>query len=99
MKRPVFLLAMAGALALGACGLREPLRPAAGQQMPPAPPMAARAMTTDELLAPPPMARPGRVDELLRRSEEREDDRFDLPPGDIPVDSDGANNSQDAAPE
>ena len=95
MKRAAALLLL---LALGACGLREPLWPAPGQQMPPAPAMAARAMTTDELLAPPPIGRPGRVDELLRRSEEREDDRFDLPPGDIPVDADG-NNSQDAAPE
>jgi hypothetical protein len=85
-------------LALGACGLREPLSPAQGQHMPPAPPMAARAMTTDELLSPPPVARPGRVDELLRRSEEREDDRFDLPPGDIPVESSG-NASNEAAPE
>jgi hypothetical protein len=84
------------ALLLGACGLREPLRPAPGQAMPPAPAMANRALTTDELLAPPPVARPGRVDELLRRSEEREDDRFDLPPGDIPVD-DGPTNI--AAPE
>ena len=83
-------------LALAGCGLREPLRPPPGQHMPPAPAMAARPMTTDELLAPPPVARPGRVDELLRRSEEREDDRFDLPPGDIPVDADGASNSQDA---
>ena len=74
-------------LILAGCGLREPLRPAPGQAMPPAPPMADRAMTTEELLESPPIARPGRVDELLRRSEERENDRFDLPPGDIPVDS------------
>ncbi|HEV2815883.1 MAG TPA: hypothetical protein VGW40_01470 [Allosphingosinicella sp.] len=74
------------ALALAGCGLREPLAPAQGQQMPPAPAMASRAMTTDELLEPPPVARPGRVDELLRRSEVREDDRFDLPPGDVPDD-------------
>jgi hypothetical protein len=93
MKRLAILLA----LALGACGLREPLRPAPGQQMPPAPAMAARPMTTQELLAPPVVARPGRVDELLRRSEEREDDRFDLPPGDIPVDSNSAGNED--APE
>jgi hypothetical protein len=90
------LLSLTGALALGACGLREPLRPATGQHMPPAPAMAARPMTTDELLAPPPVARPGRVDELLRRSEEREDDRYDLPPGDIPVDANGASNNEDA---
>jgi hypothetical protein len=74
-------------LALCGCGLREPLQPAPGQSMPPPPPMASRAMTTDEMLEPPPQARPGRVDELLRRSEERQEDRFDLPPGDIPVDS------------
>jgi hypothetical protein len=78
MKRIALLLA----LALAGCGLREPLAPAQGQLMPPAP-----AMTTDELLTPPPVARPGRVDELLRRSEVREDDRFDLPPGDIPADA------------
>ena len=67
-------------LALAGCGGREPLRPAAGEQMPPAPAMAARAPTTDEMLTPPPIARPDRVDETLRRSEKREDDRFDLPP-------------------
>ena len=96
MKALWLLLPLSGALALGACGLREPLRPAPGQQMPPAPAMAARPMTTDELLAPPPVARPGRVDELLRRSEEREDDRYDLPPGDIPVDANGASSNEDA---
>ena len=84
-------------IALAGCGMREPLRPAEGQAMPPAPAMASRAMTTDELLAPPPVARPGRVDELLRRSEVREDDRFDLPPGDIPVEQNGAAN--EVAPE
>jgi len=83
MKRIVLL----AALALGACGIRQPLQPAPGQAMPPAPAMASRPMTTDELLAPPPIARPERTDELLRRSEEREDDRFDLPPGDIPANS------------
>ena len=67
-------------LVLGACGAREPLRPEPGDTMPPAPAMASRAPTTEELLTPPPIARPERVDEPLRRSEEREDDRFDLPP-------------------
>jgi hypothetical protein len=42
--------------------------------------MAARAPTTEELLTAPPIARPDRVGERLRRSEAREDDRFDLPP-------------------
>jgi hypothetical protein len=78
-------------LALAACGLRQPLAPAEGQHMPPAPAMASRAMTTDELLAPPTIARPERLDELLQRSEERHDDRFDLPPGDIPASNGSAN--------
>ena len=73
-------LALAAALLLlTACGGREPLRPAAGESMPIAPVMAAQAPTTEELLTPPPVARPERVDEPLRRSEERRDDRFDLP--------------------
>jgi predicted small lipoprotein YifL len=87
MKHLAFLLL---AVPLAACGLREPLRPPPGETMPPAPAMASRPLTTDELLEPPPVARPGRVDELLRRSSEREDDRFDLPPGDVPVDSNRA---------
>src|SRR4051812_6041234 len=95
MKRPLLILGpgLLLALALAGCGLREPLAPAQGQHMPPAPAMASRAMTTDELLRPPAIARPERLDELLQRSEERHDDRFDLPPGDIPADS---NSSGDA---
>ncbi|HYJ53693.1 MAG TPA: hypothetical protein VEW04_11035 [Allosphingosinicella sp.] len=84
MRRIGLLVLVVG---LAGCGMREPLRPVEGQAMPPAPAMASRAMTTDELLAPPPVARPGRVDELLRRSEEREDDRFNLPTADIPTES------------
>ncbi len=75
------------ALALAACGLREPLRLPEGEAAAPPPAMASRPLTTDEMLTPPPIARPERVDELLRRSEEREDDRFDLPPGDVPPDA------------
>jgi predicted small lipoprotein YifL len=91
MKRPLLILVLS--IALTGCGLREPLAPAEGQHMPPAPAMASRAMTTDELLKPPAVARPERLDELLQRSEERHDDRFDLPPGDVPADS---NSSGDA---
>lgn len=74
------LTAAALLVVLAACGGREPLRPAAGEQLPVAPQQSARAPTTDELLTPPPVLRPARVDEVLRRSEERPDDRFDLPP-------------------
>ena len=71
---------LAFALAAAACGKVEPLRPATGQSLPPKPAAAARAPTTEELLTPPPIARPTRTEDTLRRSEEREDDRFDLPP-------------------
>jgi hypothetical protein len=67
-------------LLLCACGAREDLRPAAGQALPPQPAQAAKPQTTADLLELPPIARPERVDEPLRRSEAREDDRFDLPP-------------------
>jgi hypothetical protein len=87
MKRPLSILGPILLLALSSCGLRKPLAPAEGQHMPRAPAMASRAMTTDELIAPPTVARPERLDELLQRSEERHDDRFDLPPGDIPASS------------
>lgn len=67
-------------LLLAGCGAREPLRPSEGQGLPPQPLMASEVRTAEELLEVPPIARPERVDEVLRRSEEREDDRFDLPP-------------------
>jgi hypothetical protein len=75
-----FLLILIGLAGLSACGNMEPLQPEAGQAMPAKPAMAARAPTTEELLTPPSNARPDRQDEGLRRSEEREDDPFDLPP-------------------
>ena len=77
MKRIVIAAAF---LALAACGSREALQPKPGQALPVAPAMASKAPTTEEMLNPPPIARPERVGEPLRRSEEREDDRFDLPP-------------------
>lgn len=74
------LLGLTMMLALAACGSRDPLRPAVGEGMPVAPAMAREEPTTDDLLEPTTQQRPERVDELLRRSEEREDDPFDLPP-------------------
>jgi hypothetical protein len=65
---------------LAGCGNMEPLQPRTGQASPPKPAMAARAPTTEELLTPPTYARPARQDDGLRRSEERQDDPFDLPP-------------------
>ena len=77
MRVPLLLLGLA---LLAACGNMEPLQPRAGEGMPAKPATAARAPTTDELLTPPAQARPDRQDDGLRRSEEREDDPFDLPP-------------------
>jgi hypothetical protein len=67
-------------VALGGCGRLSPLEPAPGQPLPVKPLLAKRALTPEELLAIPDVARPKRVDELMRRSEPREPDRFDLPP-------------------
>ena len=74
------LVTAAAALALAACGVRAPLQPEPGQSLPVAPETAAHQPTSEELLQRPPIAAPARVDELLTRSEEREEDRFDLPP-------------------
>lgn len=48
--------------------------------MPVKPLMARATPTFDELLTPPTQARPDRVDELIKRSEPRPNDPFDLPP-------------------
>ena len=69
-------------LLLAACGAREPLEPPPGQPLPPKSAMASQVPTSEVLLEVPPIARPERVDEPLKRSEPREDDRFDLPPPD-----------------
>ena len=78
MKRFVLF----GALFLGACGQMAPLQPAPGQQLPVKPLLASATPTAEQLLTPPTNARPGRVDELIKRSEPRKPDRFDLPPPD-----------------
>lgn len=73
-------LTLAAALALAACGQRADLKPLAGETLPPPPLGASEPKTPEELLKPNPQAAPERSVELRRRSEEREDDPFDLPP-------------------
>lgn len=73
-------LILAPMLLLAACGGREALEPVAGQSLPVKPAAARTQPTAEALLTPPPIARPERVDEPLKRSEEREADPFDLPP-------------------
>ncbi len=79
---------------LSACGKVGPLKPAAGQ----APPAKAygsdRIAGSEELVAPSEQARPGRSDELMRRSERRNDDPFDLPPGAEPKPAEPTENAK-----
>ena len=72
--------AFAGALLLSACGTVSPLTPPEGAATPTAPYGAAAAPSAEELLRREALAAPERSVELRRRSEERQDDPFDLPP-------------------
>lgn len=67
-------------LALSACGSRGELKPVAGQPMPVKPYGATATPTSAQLLTPSTQARPIRSDEVLRSSEQRKADDFDLPP-------------------
>ena len=75
------LAGLALTLAVSACGQKTGLEPAAGKTLPVAPYGRAEPRSADALLAPPPQAAPERSVELRKRSEERADDPFDLPPG------------------
>ena len=67
-------------LAATACGKRADLEPAAGKPAPVVPVGATAAPTTSQMTTPDAQAKPARSDELLRRSEQRTSDEFDLPP-------------------
>ncbi|GGI67936.1 hypothetical protein GCM10007973_01340 [Polymorphobacter multimanifer] len=75
--RPLLLVAL---LALAACGKQGALRPVPPATPPQKPADAIRALTPDEMLKLPPQAIPGRVDDPLLQSQDRPDDRFNLPP-------------------
>jgi hypothetical protein len=78
MMRIAIALIAAGLLA--GCGARSPLTPPEGAALPTAPYGAQGQPTADELLRREALAAPERSVELRRRSEERQDDPFDLPP-------------------
>ena len=80
IARPVALLALV--VALAACGSRADLKPAAGKALPVGPLGRDDRPTAEELLVRPQQAAPTRNVELRTRSEERQDDPFDLPPPD-----------------
>ncbi len=73
-------LLIASIVALSACGNRGLLEPPKGKTLPPAVYGEPKPPTGEELLVPSTQAQPERSDELLRRSEKRQDDKFDLPP-------------------
>ena len=66
--------------ALCGCGRMAPLTPAQGEPLPVKPLMAQTTPTAEDLLTRPTYADPQRVDELIKRSQPRSVDRFDLPP-------------------
>lgn len=75
------IAAMAGlALLLAGCGTQSPLTPPEGASLPVAPYGRQESPTAEELLRRDALAAPERSVELRRRSEERQDDPFDLPP-------------------
>lgn len=73
-------LAIFLSLALSACGGRVKLKPQEGASLPVKPEDVRIQPTVEELIEPSSQARPKRSDELLKRSEERREDKFDLPP-------------------
>ena len=79
--RTLLLMAAVGT-ALAGCGARRELQPLAGRALPPAPYGREDKLNPDALLTPPVQAKPERSVELRSRSQDREDDPFDLPPED-----------------
>ena len=71
---PVALVLLAG------CGRQVDLKPVTGQALPVKPLMARTTPTPNDLLAIPTYAKPDRIDELMKRSEPRAQDPFNLPP-------------------
>ena len=74
------ILSLAVVALLAGCGRQVDLQPAPGHAMPVKPLMARTTPTVAELLTPPAYARPDRVDELVKKSQPRQSDPFDLPP-------------------
>jgi hypothetical protein len=71
---------LAALVLLGGCGRVVDLKPAPGHPLPVKPLMARTTPTPQELLTIPSYAKPDRVDELVKRSEPRARDPFNLPP-------------------
>ena len=78
--KPMRVTIIATLALLAGCGKIADLQPPPGQALPVKPLMARTTPTPEELLTAPQYARPNRVDELVKRSEARQSEPFDLPP-------------------
>jgi hypothetical protein len=78
------LLLLGLGVCLSACGKVGDLEPRTGNTLPPKAFGQTTEQTAEALTTPSVQARPGRSDELLKRSERRVDDPFDVPPGEEP---------------
>lgn len=78
MRKVLSVLVLTAMLA--GCGARRELMPLKGRALPPAPYGREDKPGPDALLTPPVQAKPQRNIELRSRSEDRQDDPFDLPP-------------------
>ena len=85
MKSQPVLLIIAIAMTATACGKVGDLEPRTGNSLPPKANGQMTAQNAAILSTPSVQARPGRTDELLKRSDRREDDPFDVPPGEEPT--------------
>ncbi|MEZ5713210.1 MAG: hypothetical protein R3E11_11300 [Sphingobium sp.] len=74
------LLIAALCTSVAACGSRKALKPVEGAPPVPVAVGAEAPETSDELMEASTQARPDRSAEPLKRSQEREEDPFDLPP-------------------
>ena len=81
MIRPLTITFAATLILLAACGSKQDLKPNVGSSLPGKPYGAAEAPAPLELMTANDQARPQRSDEVLIRSQERQEDKFDLPPG------------------
>jgi hypothetical protein len=75
--KKIVLLALLAVTACAKVGKLEPVAPAA---MPVKAMDAPRAPTPEQMLVLPPQSAPQRVDDPIENSQERGDDRFNLPP-------------------
>ena len=88
------LLVIGMALSATACGKVGDLEPRSGNALPPQAYGQTTTQSAGVLTTPSAQARPGRSDELLKRSERRADDPFDIAPGEQPKPL----NAEDQAP-